>query len=473
VLALASGVDCAPGPLTTDHCYVDKINGSDANPETSQDKLWQTFSPVHAFDFLPGSVIQFKCGSSWTGAPESLTTDHYYVDSINGSDANLGTSQDKPWQTLTPVHATSFLPGSVVHFRRGSNWTGGLVIDESGEPGNPITFTTYGTGDRPVFTNPGELDSRTRAVKIEASWVVVEGLLVRDAHEAGVFISTGADHNIVRDIEVSNVGIGIAIWGQRNLVTRNYVHDLHMVVNTPDEKGDYGAVGIWFFNSFNEASYNRIVNCIAPSYDYGVDGGAVEWWGDADGNYVHHNWASGNAGFLEVGGGSVRDAIVAYNVSANNGRFSWIHLSGRFASDLESFRIENNTIVETTTEHWVVLGFSGDPAENTFIVRNNIFYIDRPQIVANTSSFTHNHNLYYLGDGAQLGFTLGQGEKGADPLFVNLTAHNFHLEPSSPAINAGVDLGYTLDFEDRPVPVDAAPDLGALEYQCTRGASNQ
>jgi len=386
----------------------------------------------------------------------------YYV-SPAGDDSNPGTI-DRPWRTLSRVHTAHFLPGDVVSFARGGSWSGGLRINDSGVQDNTITFTAYGTGDRPVFTNPGNAGSYTRAVEIDADWVVVEDLLVQDAHEAGVYISNGSDYNIVRDIEATNVGIGIAIHGQHNLATQDYLHDLRMVVDTPGGNDDYGAVGIWLFNSNNEVSYNRMVNCKASSHDYGTDGGAVEWHGAADNNYVHHNWAEDSAGFLEVGGGSSKNSIVAYNVSVNNGRLSWIHLSGEFASVVKNFRVENNTIVETSgSGGWVVLGFNGDPTENTFVLRNNIFYVDGFDYVAATSRFTHDHNLYYLGGGTQLGFSLEEGEETTDPLFVNLAARDLHLQSDSPAIDSGIDLGYSLDFDHRPVPQGSAPDIGAFE----------
>lgn len=394
----------------------------------------------------------------------------YYV-APNGNDSNPGTIEE-PWRTLAPVHARDFLPGDVIHFKRGGVWSGGLVIDDSGVQDNPITFIAYGTGARPIFTNPGGAGSYTRVIKIDADWVVVEGFLVQDAHESGIYISNGSDHNIIRDIETTNVGIGIAIHGQHNLATQNYLHDLHMIVNTIGGNDDYGAVGIGLFNSNNEVSYNRMVNCKASSYDYGTDGGAVEWYGVADNNYVHHNWAGDCAGFLEVGGGSAKNTIVAYNVSVNNGRLSWIHLSGEFASVVNNFRVENNTIIETSgSGGWVVLGFNGDPTENTFILRNNIFYVDGFDYVAYKSGFAHDQNHYYLSGGTQLGFSLGQGEATADPLFVNLAARDFHLQPGSPAIDSGIDLGYSLDFDDLSVPFGTAPDLGVFEYQTVEPTS--
>jgi hypothetical protein len=47
---------------------------------------------------------------------------------------------------------------------------------------------------------------------------------------------------------------------------------------------------------------------------------------------------------------------------------------------------------------------------------------------------------------------------------VNVGAEDFHLQAGSPAIDAGLFLGYTKDFEDKTVPIGAAPDMGASEY---------
>ncbi|MCL5125778.1 MAG: right-handed parallel beta-helix repeat-containing protein [Deltaproteobacteria bacterium] len=392
----------------------------------------------------------------------------YYVDSAGGSDSNPGTSGDQAWQTLAPVHAHRFLPGDIVRLKRGSRWYGGLVIDDSGEEGNPITFTSYGEGESPVILNPGDMDSWTRVVVIKADWIVLDGLKVMDSHDAGIFISPGSDHNIIRNIEATDVGFGVVIKGQKNLITNSYIHDLHIVRSTPAENDDFGAVGIVIADSYNEVANNRIINCIAPSLDYGVDGGAVEWWSYADNNYVHHNWTINNNGFLEVGGGSARDNLVSYNVSINNRRFSTLHLDGKFSSIVTNFRIENNTIVEMNTDKewgWVVFNFGGDPDSKTFIVRNNVISVQKLKAVSNKNTFTHDHNLYQLGYGTKVGFVLGPGEMIDDPLFVNPLSLDFHLQPLSPAINAGISLGYTVDFENRPVPVDGAPDLSAFEYQ--------
>lgn len=396
-------------------------------------------------------------------AAQAASATNYYVDANNGSDSNPGTSEDEPWKTLAPVHARDFLPGDVVHFRSGSSWSGGLVIDDSGVQGNPIVFRAYGAGERPLFANPGV--EWGRAVTVDADWVVVDGLLVRDAHEAGVYILNGSDNNEVRDVEATNVGIGIKVRGQHNLITRNYVHDLKMVVNTPGGDDDYGAVGVWLYSSHNEVSHNRMVNCIAPSHDYGVDGRAVEWFDDAEANYIHHNWATGCCGIIEAGGGSCNDTVVAYNVfvdnKVDNGTLITLH------DGSHNFRFEYNVVVETSdAQGWAVLDPNGSLSASDFLMRNNIFHLYRYTQVSTESGFTHDHNLYYLRDISDgIGYTLDETEPEDDPLFVDLENGDFHLRSGSLAIEGGVELGYSVDFDEQPVPVGKAPDMGAFEYR--------
>lgn len=397
---------------------------------------------------------------------EPAVVSHYYYVSPAGNDANPGTSSTKPWKTLKKVNAASFQPGDVVYFERGGSWSGGLVIDNSGISGKPILFTTYGSGAKPVFANPGSASNYTNAILISASWVVVENFKVNNAQYAGVYISDTAAHNIVRNIEATNVGVGIQIRGQYNLVTGNYIHDLHMVRNTPGGTDDSGAMGISFISgSYNTVSYNRMVKCIAPSYDFGTDGGVVEFFGNSNGNYFHHNWGSDSDGFSEVGGGTALNNILAYNISVNNGGFTSIHLNDGFASVVKNFRVENNTIVETTQTGWVPFGFMGDPAADTFVLRNNILYINKFLKISNKSGFTHTNNLYFLSGGTIMGYTLAAGEAIGNPQFVDLAGRDFHLNVGSPAINKGSSLSYTLDFDKKPVPSGNLPDIGSYEYQ--------
>jgi hypothetical protein len=402
--------------------------------------------------------------ASQTPQPLLAAATNYYVDSVSGSDNNTGTSTSNPWQTLTKVMSRHYSPGDTINFKRGSFWTGVLQIPDSGVQGSPITFRDYGTGARPTISNPG--GTWAREIQVYGSYVVVQGFLVRDGGDAGVEILNGANHNTVQDIEATNTGFGVSIWGQYNLVTHNYAHDLQMHINTPTPNNDdCGAIGYLLANSDNEVSYNSCVNCRATSYDYGHDGGVVEIYGNGDNSYIHHNYGSGSNGFLEIGGGSARNVRVAYNVSDNNDdSFACLHNSGTFASTIDNFRIENNTIKNSSVTGSTMITCMDAPTTLTqLLFRNNI--VVSIENVFNQSTFTHANNIYNMLNGASVGFTLASTERVTDPQFAQGMPCPFHIQASSPAIATGINLGYTLDYHGNPV--SATPAIGSHEYQST------
>jgi hypothetical protein len=52
----------------------------------------------------------------------------------------------------------------------------------------------------------------------------------------------------------------------------------------------------------------------------------------------------------------------------------------------------------------------------------------------------------------------------ADPKFVNVKDHNFHLKKGSPAIDAGQMLGFTEDLDGKHISQGKAPEIGAYEF---------
>lgn len=75
----------------------------------------------------------------------------YYV-SNSGDDTNSGLTAGLPWKTLNKVNATSLKAGENILFERGSIFYGSLNVNQSGTPGNPISFGAYGTGENPEIT---------------------------------------------------------------------------------------------------------------------------------------------------------------------------------------------------------------------------------------------------------------------------------------------------------------------------------
>jgi len=411
---------------------------------------------------LKSMLILIMFGSSFITSARS-----YYIDSRNGNDANNGTSTKSPWKSLEKVYSQNFSPGDTVCFLRNTEWTGGIIIKSSGTESKPVVYTAYGSGPAPVIKNPGV--EGAVAISIKADWVVVENFMVRECHTSGITINKGAGHNIIRNNEATGVGAGIVVMGSHNLITRNYAHDLTMVVNNPGGDDDYGAVGVTLeFSSDNEVSYNRMINCKAPSLDYGYDGGVVEFYGDVDSCYVHHNWGENCEGSFEVGGSksSLSHNIIAYNICINNGEAvaGGFHVGGKFGVSIKDFRVENNVFADSSHSDYAIGFWNGTPRPSDFIYRNNIFFIPNFKRVSNQAGFIHENNLYYLGGKLNIGIEPGPGDKTGDPLFQNVTKNDFHLKAGSPAIDSGTDLKYTRDFDNSVVPKGSAPDIGAFEH---------
>jgi hypothetical protein len=239
--------------------------------------------------------------------------------------------------------------------------------------------------------------------------------------------------------------------------------------------------------SHNEISYNYFENYSAPSDQYGHDGGAIEINDRAlpkEDIHIHHNLSLRNQGFIEFVGRVKQDDIrIHHNVCMDYQSF--LGLTG----PCTNLRVEHNTVVRilahkaADSEDVVFWNYTakGIYPNTNVIFRNNIFVYDpsRVEPVFSRAQFDHSHNLYYRTDHANIpkqanrwaferkylggGAQLWAGEKIGDPLFRDLDNHDFRLKPGSPAIASGTNLQYTLDFDDRSIPAEKPPDIGALQ----------
>ncbi len=404
----------------------------------------------------------------------------YFVDNQAGDDGFDGTTQATAWRTLAKVGSVTLNPGDIVRFRAGGSWDAqpvspqGVHLKHSGSETQPITFTTFGTGAAPTLTNSDTSTPYTRVFTIQGSFMLIDGLKFVDTHEAGIAIDQGSSDVTVANCEFATSGFGVENQGDRLTVTRSYFHDLTMVHNTQGGDDDYGAVAVNLLGgSHHEVAYNHMERCKAPSFDYGTDGGVVELYVDAgvvlQDVSIHHNLAVGNDGVLEAGGqgdGQIHDVRVFRNVLRDNRAFTVLHNSGdNFAVQIDGLVAEHNTIVELAEKNWDLVWFSGAAAEGTYTFRDNAVYLGDYDRVFNNSGAAHDHNLYWFVNGNQdIGLALDSTEKLADPLFVDISDGDYHLQASSPAIDAASASTAGLDFDDHLVPAGNAADIGAYEY---------
>ena len=99
------------------------------------------------------------------------------------------------------------------------------------------------------------------------------------------------------------------------------------------------------------------------------------------------------------------------------------------------------------------------------VARNNIA---DGSLLGYGSNFSHNiYTDLAWNQAPKYGWSLGAGEmieENKDVIFVDQASRDFRLRPGSPAIDAGIDVGFDRDIEATFVPLGSAPDIGAYEY---------
>lgn len=386
-------------------------------------------------------------------------------------------------KTLAPANKAAFQPGDTLRLRSGGVFAGPLDIPRSGTEAAPLVFTSYGCGAKPAIEYPDQ--GQMSAVSLHGDWVILENLAVRKVFLAAVSLSVGAEHNVLRGLDIGACGLGVVLDGRFNKVIHSHFHDLAMVVSTPGGNDDFGAVGVVVANSDNEVSDSRFIRCIGPSLDYGFDGGGVEIWaGDRDVKNVSllRNYAWRSCGFFEIGGKghAVENIRVAHNVLSDcfGLSYTFVNNSGDYKITLKDYRFENNTVVAHACpgeKIWTAIAFDTPSEPGVFTMRNNLFFVPHAdRILWNTTTPVVANNLIWHPGTAFFApnYPLaGTDIQGKDPLFLDPGTceadGDYRLGAMSPARDAGMDLGAAVDQKGLNVPQGARTDIGAFEYSST------
>lgn len=417
---------------------------------------------------------------------------NYYVDPSSTASIANG-SMAYPWKTIAEVNNGSgnIYPGDTVFFKRGQTYTGRLNINRSGTATAPIVYSNYGVGELPEFNN-----TISNVIYIyNKQYIVIDGIKIIDRsisetdHTVQAKISyaitlENSPYCTIKNCDISRVGVGIAVQAGSNnsTIINNYMHNMRMVRNTPtsvNPDDDYGANPMVIGSSNNTINNNKFEDCWALSYDYGYDGGAVEFFGATmSNNKVMYNTAINCNGFLEIGSnvnGIAENNLIAYNKIINCGIIGVYQNGSTFSVTVKNLQYYNNTIVETQkqfSQPTVLFWMAGTGTPGMVIVKNNIFWLSSGVNVVNSKfsggQMIHTNNIYRMSSGT-VGFALTSSE-----LFnstVNLFANNtgdvktWDVSPlsTSPAINFGTPVGLTQDFKGEPI--EQNPEAGIIEYK--------
>jgi hypothetical protein len=243
-----------------------------------------------------------------------------------------------------------------------------------------------------------------------------------------------------------------------------------------------GLVGIQLENVFSGVVENNIINnpgsigiaiisygptipspgtskCQAdPTNTYGDTNGDNNCEGDLTNNIVRQNLIYNTAiesGFVSYHAGGIK---LLGNTIIGNSSSKW---GVRLDNSLYFPQIEmQSNIIANHSESEILAGDYASFTTDT----NNLFYNSNPSHVYQRSD---GKTYWELSTLAQYQSATGKGQHSifADPQLVYITGTNFHLNPVSPAINQGMNIGLPTDLDG----VIRLPgyDIGAYEFVST------
>lgn len=391
-------------------------------------------------------------GTSWADAyqgPTGLVT--ALTASVNGDQIWVKAGTYKP--TLTATRTLSFNLKSGVAVYGGFDGTETL-LDERDVATNVTTLTGDLGGNDPVITDNSYHVVRGSSANATA---ILDGFTIKGGNANG---ATASD---------DDKGGGLLMINSSNATIRNCI--------VTGNRCTFGGGAGYIRQSSPAFRDVRFENNIGGAF-----GGAFDMFNTSSPSFdrciVRGNSAA-RAGGLEIFGNcnpTIRNTLITNNTATGSGGGG-----GIFIASGSSPVIRNSTIVfnKATTLVGGILNNASTANFGNCIIYGNSGpggVVNAGQQITNQSGGTTTVTYSAL----QFAYA-GAGNVVGDPLFVDVAGGDFHLQPTSPAIDAGnnslVPAGVVLDLDSAPRFVDAPAvvdsgvgtpplvDRGAYEFQ--------
>ena len=509
--------------------YVDNTGGNDNNSGTSPSQAWRSVYKVNISTFSPGDNIYFKRGGIWrdqlkanyagsAGAP--ITYGAYGSGDkpvISAAQLRSGWAQysGSVWSLSTGSTKQVFFDG--VRGEEKSSLSE-LATERDWYWENDMLYVFSNTNPDAAYQSPGiEVSVKFYAVYTVESHVTFQDLEIGMAEGDGLLVTNGADHVTISNLSSSNnywtgikisdggavsdgcsvqnntvqhnAGSGIAFANIANTTISQNTVSLNCQLDTGEEQHNWDAgikfngtstisniiehntvsesvhgAGIWldFCGKDNIIRYNHIYGNEDNGIYNEITSGSQIYY-----NLVHDNtgtsivagiWISGRDGEAPYGGDADSNVVVN-NICYGNGAFGiLLHNDDGVAGNTEHNIIQNNVVVNTLNGPNLRVGGGAENSPNT--IEYNSFGDESSNFIEwGWGGYLSSYDAFEAAYGAST------NSLEETPDFIDPLNGDFHLSPSSTAIDAGTIPAITLamDFDGNPVPQGTSFDIGIYE----------
>jgi len=405
---------------------------------------------------------------------------HVAVTGTDTGDGSLG----NPYASLERA-AQDVVPGAAIVLHTGTYTGGSYLADLEGTEATPIWIGGVEGETRPVIEGEGEGIHLVRA-----RYVIVHDLEVRMTNDNGINSDDGGDYanaeaaqyQIFRNLYIHHVGGS----GNQDCLKLSGVNDYFVL---DSEFAFCGGLG--------SGSGIDHVGChhgmVARNFLHNLSANAIQVKGGSEDILIYANDML-NCGerALNIGGSTSFEyfrpplSTTQPNYEARNIRVVANVIEGSvtslaFVGAVDSLAV-NNTLVNPTNWLMRILQETTTSGEYEFLacgnntLVNNLFYFNRADLAAEdinigpdtaSDTFSFSNNLWYAHDNPgqsqpALPVVETDGIVGVDPLLVNPSTSNFHLQEGSPASGEGIPVaGVEYDYEG--LHYNDPPSIGAFE----------
>jgi parallel beta-helix repeat protein len=364
-------------------------------------------------------------------SPSPINISTFYIDRNTGSDANTGLSETTAFFSV-PRCASIVKPGDSCVVKNGT-YTENILVTTSGTATARITFRNY-LNHRPIlsFTDTTVYArfgmAHADVYNQPSAYITVEGFEIANGRYDGANFVAGTELIFRNNHFRNNIGFGLSGRGYRVTLERNLF--VGNGTTTAYEAIQLGGQENKIINNIFQGTGGAGLNLVARPFD-GVafsDPLFFEFTNNLIANNTFVN--NGGAGVLlwQTNGGAVSNNRIYNNIFYNNCQTcaSAVHAVELYFVDRTGNEINNNLFFSAASGP-VPIKETGPISPNCYTESNNL---------------------------------------NAIPLFVNVSAENFRLQSSSPAIDRGFNLlpSVLTDFDGTPRPRGAGFDIGAFEF---------